>query len=140
MRRVVFGVLVAFAPLVAACGSTSGTAATTTTSGASVTTITGATTTTPQATANPLLAWCALTLGESKASVLAAMGPPHGTASADLAKAMGVTNVDTGTEWDVAGDILLAEFKNDVAYQLHAYAGHIGMNPATNIGCEAFRS
>ena len=37
-------------------------------------------------------------------------------------------------------DILLASFQNSTTVNLQAYAGQVGPNGATDIGCAAFRS
>ena len=87
------------------------------------------------ATASPLVAWCQLTVGESQTAVMTAMGPVHGT----KASAYAVPGIES-VEWDVGNDILLASFQNGTTVNLQAYAGQVGPNGATDIGCAAFRS
>lgn len=87
---------------------------------------------------NLLTTWCSLSIGESKADVLNAMGAPHGTAAADYIRSAGISG-DTA-EWDgVNGDILLASFTNGTVSNLQAYDGSVGPVGAQNIACPAFR-
>ena len=84
--------------------------------------------------------WCRLTLGESKADVLAQMGAPHGnTVAAWAAKNLPGVNADM-VEWDgVGNDIFSASFVSARADNLQAYDGSIGPNGAKDISCPAFR-
>jgi hypothetical protein len=82
--------------------------------------------------------WCKLTLGETKADVLAQMGPPHGNKAASALQSLG-GGFDYA-EWDVAQDIFLATFTNGRATNLQAYAGVVGPTGASDISCPAFRN
>jgi hypothetical protein len=124
--------------LAAGCGSTpasapSGTATTPT----SAPTVAATIAATP-APADPLVAWCHLSLGEAKAAALAAMPSPSGNQAAPYTYLLGPG--ETETEWDISGDILLATFSSAAAVtDLQAYPGHIGSAGATNLSCAAFR-
>jgi hypothetical protein len=128
--------IVLFVALLTACGSSAGTA------GSPGQQVTAAATSAPAATASaatatgdPLVTWCQLTIGESQTAVMAAMGPVHGSKAAAYA----VPGIQSA-EWDVGNDILLASFQNSATVNLQAYAGQVGPNGATDIGCAAFRS
>jgi len=94
------------------------------------------------ATAAPtqLNVWCSLKLGDSKASVISAMGAPNGHQADDWLSGMPDLGLSYA-EWDTGTDILLATFdKDDHVTNLQAYAGMIGPKGATDIGCPAFRN
>ena len=87
----------------------------------------------------PAKVWCGLSIGESKANVLAQMGRPHGKHAAtweSTAKAFHLTF----SEWDVGGDILLASYSGNKVVDLQAYAGAIGPVGAKNLSCAPFRN
>jgi hypothetical protein len=87
---------------------------------------------------SPLVSWCSLKLGETRAAALAAMGAPNGHAAGDLSSLLGPG--ESTAEWDTDGDILLATFDaHGQATNLQAYAGAIGPQGASNISCAAFR-
>jgi hypothetical protein len=124
--------------LAAGCGSTSASAP----SGAAATP-TSAPTVAPTiaatpAPADPLVAWCHLSLGEAKAAALATMPAPSGNQAAPYLSLL--SPGESAVEWDVSGDILLATFSSSgMTSDLQAYPGHIGTAGATNLSCAAFR-
>ena len=72
---------------------------------------------------------CQLTIGQSKGAVVKVMGPSNRTQTVRT-KLGGYDYV----EWDgVDGDILVASFQNGSDFGLHADAGTIGPDPATNL-------
>jgi hypothetical protein len=127
----------------AGCGGTSGKASTTAPPAASVVPTTTAVPKPTAAAADPLAAWCRLTIGEDKAAVLAAMGTPHGTKVSSYAAQSGlgsqVANGIEMVEWDVGQSLLAATFTNGKATNLQAYDRAVGPAGATNIACAAFR-
>jgi hypothetical protein len=115
----------------AACGSNVGTP---TTTGIPITQQAAPTSAaTPAATLSIGAIWCALTIGESKKHVLAAMPAPRG----DKAAAYIIARDEL--EWDTDNDIFLASFVDAKASNLQAYAGSVGPVGATDISCAAFR-
>jgi hypothetical protein len=92
----------------------------------------------PATTASAQVTWCRLTLGETKADVLAQMGAPHGNKAASAVQSLG-GGFDYA-EWDVGNDIFLATFTNSRATNLQAYAGVVGPTGASDISCQAFRN
>lgn len=91
------------------------------------------------AAGNPAKAWCSLKPGSSHATVVKALGKPHGSKEKALASRFAKAGVQMA-EWDVDGDILLVTFAgNGTASNLQAYGGFIPV-PATNLHCKAFRN
>jgi len=115
---------------VSACGSTSETPSLT---GTPVTQGALTTATMPAVASSTEAIWCALTIGESKEQVLAAMPPPNG------AKAAAYIIGHGGIEWDSGNDIFLASFVNQKASNLQAFAGSVGPIGASDISCAPFR-
>lgn len=121
----------------AGCGSAA-ISATSSAPAATVATTAAPTATPTVAPIDPLVAWCGLSLGEAKATVLAAMPSPSGDQAAPYLDLL--SKGETATEWDISGDVLLATFSaSGAASDLQAYPGHIGTAGATNLGCTAFR-
>lgn len=97
-------------------------------------------TTVPATSPSAQLVWCSLSIGESKAGVLTAMGTPHGSiASAWAAKNLPGVTADQ-VEWDVGSDIFLATFVNGNTSNLQAYDGEVGPVGAPDIKCPPFRN
>ena len=76
--------------------------------------------------------WCALSVGDSKAQVLAAMPPPRGSKVA-------IPSGFDAVEWDQGNDIFLATFTAGKVTNLQAYSGAVGPAGATDLPCPAFR-
>lgn len=88
----------------------------------------------------PLVAWCHLKIGQSKAAVESAMGKPHGSMAASLIREVGGSR-GSAAEWDVGSDILLATFlgPHGATSNLQSYHRAIGPIGATDIKCAPFR-
>ena len=93
----------------------------------------------PKASTSTTVAWCGLSIGESKADVLAQMGPANGTKATALTSRAQSAGIDT-VEWDVGNDIFLATLDNGNVVNLQAYAGVVGPVGAMDLSCAPFRN
>jgi hypothetical protein len=143
MRRALIALAVTFVSVLSACSSSGSDSQPTTTAPTVVQPTESSVDVSTTGAPDPLVAWCALEVGQDKASVVAAMGAPVGDKVATYMSQSGLSSqVGPGVElveWDIDNSLLAATFTNGIASNLQAYDQAVGPAGATNINCSAFR-